>query len=35
MILVDDVERLLEFANTGSSVRFSNMVLLKRRPSAG
>jgi len=38
MILVDDVERLLEFANIGSSVRFSNMVLqalmvlLKRRP---
>ena len=38
MILIDDVEHLLEYANVQSSVRFSNMVLqalmvlLKRRP---
>lgn len=38
LILIDDVERLLEFASIGTSVRFSNMVLqalmvlLKRRP---
>jgi vesicle-fusing ATPase len=38
MILIDDVERLLEYANINSSVKFSNMVLqalmvlLKRRP---
>jgi len=38
MILIDDVERLLEYANINNSVKFSNMVLqallvlLKRRP---
>ena len=38
MILIDDVERLLEYANVCNSVKFSNMVLqallvlLKRRP---
>ena len=38
LILIDDVERLLEYANINASVKFSNMVLqallvlLKRRP---